>query len=43
MDMRAQIRAVPSIQFTNTICAQLAADLVRQQLITTSTTGATQQ
>lgn len=43
MDMRAQLRAVPSIQFTNTICTQLAADLVRQWLITTSTTGAAQQ
>lgn len=43
MDMRAQLRAVPSIQFTNTICTQLAADLVRQRLITTSTTGAAQQ
>lgn len=43
MDTRAQLRAAPFIQFTNTICAQLAADLLRQQLITMSTTGTAQR
>lgn len=43
MDTREQLRAAPFIQFTNTICAQLAADLLRQQLITMSTTGTAQR